>query len=427
MSAALVKTACIWRQCAGVVCEPIYFSEDCAGEGGAIDRENPDMTLATTQPAAEFSDADVLSLDVDLAEVTAEMPALRLDQMREGRGSERVAPAAAADDESVSRAPPSLGDRYLGLLRQAAQVLRADVSADEMLRALFHDIREPVGVDAYFSFMVNEAGDALALSSCVGVTDDQARAFARVEFGHAVCGNVALKRAPVVIRGIQESNDRRVQIVKNLGIRAVACHPLLAGDRLLGTLSFASRTRDEFGVEELGFFGAVARAVALSYERSRLARELAAVEGELDALGASAEGASIAQFETAPEVAEVVSLAGAEGVPAVAEDAQLAEREAQVEEVLLAPPEGAIEDVQSAPREDEPAEAPSAAVESPIELIEATPVGAEVILFARYAAAVAAAADVPLGLIEAAPVSALEVSPLTDVAHDDAAHEETVE
>jgi hypothetical protein len=230
-----------------------------------------------------------------------------------------------------------------------------------------------------------------------------------------------------VIRGIQESNDRRVQIVKNLGIRAVACHPLLAGDRLLGTLSFASRTRDEFGVEELGFFGAVARAVALSYERSRLARELAAVEGELDALGASAEGASIAQFETAPEVAEVVSLAGAEGVPAVAEDAQLAEREAQVEEVLLAPPEGAIEDVQSAPREDEPAEAPSAAVESPIELIEATPVGAEVILFARYAAAVAAAADVPLGLIEAAPVSALEVSPLTDVAHDDAAHEETVE
>lgn len=235
------------------------------------------MTLAMTQPAPEFADADVLSLEVDLAEVTAEAPALRLAEVREG-----AMPA------------PAFGATCLALLRQAAQVLRADVAADEMLRALFNDIREPLGVDAYFRFMVNEAGDALALASCAGVSDGEARSFERVELGQAVCGNVALKRAPVVMSGIQASSDGRVQIVKNLGIRAVACNPLLAGERLFGTLSFASRTRDQFGAEEVAFFGAIARAVALSQERTRLACELAGVERELESIGRAADAAAVA-------------------------------------------------------------------------------------------------------------------------------------
>jgi hypothetical protein len=69
--------------------------------------------------------------------------------------------------------------------------------------------------------------------------------------------------------------------------------------------------------------------------------------------------------------------------------------------------------VQFLPR-DEVASSGATASEPPIESIEARPVGAEVISFARYAAMVAGA-DVPLGLIEAAPVSALEVSPLASL------------
>src|SRR5690606_23711788 len=48
------------------------------------------------------------------------------------------------------------------------------------------------------------------------------------------------------------------------------CYPLLAGDRLLGTLSFASRNRDTFRRDELEFLETIAQYVTMAYERLRL-------------------------------------------------------------------------------------------------------------------------------------------------------------
>jgi signal transduction histidine kinase/ActR/RegA family two-component response regulator len=101
-----------------------------------------------------------------------------------------------------------------------------------------------------------------------------AREIRRLEFGQAVCGNVALHRRPITATFIQQSDDPKVQLVKSFGIRAYACNPLLAADRLLGTLSFASRSRDQFDAEELEFLATITRYVTVAYERLRLVREL---------------------------------------------------------------------------------------------------------------------------------------------------------
>jgi signal transduction histidine kinase len=61
-----------------------------------------------------------------------------------------------------------------------------------------------------------------------------------------------------------------VQLVKSLGLRAYACNPLIAGGRLLGTLSFASRSRDSFEREEIEFLETISHYVTLAYERLRL-------------------------------------------------------------------------------------------------------------------------------------------------------------
>jgi putative methionine-R-sulfoxide reductase with GAF domain len=277
------------------------------------------MTLAMTQPAPEFTDGDVLSLEVDLAEVTAEMPALsRVDfaaePVRAGDGSadRGVAPDASAQ---------ALGETHLSLLRQAAQVLRAGVDPNEMLRALINDIREPLAVDAYFSFMVNESGDGLALASCAGIGDEDAKSLERLEFGAGICGNVALERASIAAAEIQSSSDRRVQLVKSYGMRSYACNPLLSGERLIGTLSFASRTRDEFCAQDLEFFRSVAHAVAIAYERVRLLGQLAVIERELDEMGrplpdtllASAIAQAEAGAGTAPVGAVLAHAVSAEG------------------------------------------------------------------------------------------------------------------
>jgi len=58
-------------------------------------------------------------------------------------------------------------------------------------------------------------------------------------------------------------------MVKSYGIQAYACHPLMVADRLLGTLSFGTRTRKEFTEEELSFMKAVTDLVATAMERKR--------------------------------------------------------------------------------------------------------------------------------------------------------------
>jgi signal transduction histidine kinase len=85
---------------------------------------------------------------------------------------------------------------------------------------------------------------------------------------------VALHRRPIVATHIQQSDDPKVQLVKSFGLRAYACNPLLAGDRLLGTLSFASHTRDEFDPDEVAFMETVCHYATVAYERLRLVNEL---------------------------------------------------------------------------------------------------------------------------------------------------------
>jgi PAS domain S-box-containing protein len=182
----------------------------------------------------------------------------------------------AADLIERTRSDEALRDQAerLRLLWEAAAVLLTADDPDALLRKLFAKVGPHFGLDTYFNFVVNEAGDALRLASCAGVPEETARAISRLEFGQAVCGTVAVERRPIVATGIQQSDDPKVQLVKSFGIRAYACNPLLAGDRLLGTLSFASRSRDQFGADELEFLETICRYVAAAYERLRLIEQL---------------------------------------------------------------------------------------------------------------------------------------------------------
>lgn len=162
----------------------------------------------------------------------------------------------------------------LRLLWEAAAVLLSADNPDTMLRGLLAKIGPHLGVDTYFNFTVNDNGDALLLASCEGIPVETARTITRLELGQAISGTVALHRQPIVATHIQQSDDPKVQLVKSLGLRAYACNPLLAGDRLLGTLSFASRMRDEFDPDEVAFMETICHYVTVAYERLRLLNEL---------------------------------------------------------------------------------------------------------------------------------------------------------
>jgi PAS domain S-box-containing protein len=165
------------------------------------------------------------------------------------------------------------GER-LRLLWEAAAVLLSANDPDAMLRELFAKIGPHVGVDVYLNYLVNDSGDALQLASCAGISVETARSITQLEFGQAICGMVAFKREPIVASDIQRSDDPKVQLLKSFGIRVYACNPLLVENRLLGTLSFGSRLKDQFDSDDVAFLETICHYVTVAYERLRLVNEL---------------------------------------------------------------------------------------------------------------------------------------------------------
>jgi GAF domain-containing protein len=101
-----------------------------------------------------------------------------------------------------------------------------------------------------------------------------------LDFGQAICGAVALSRRPMHVTDIQKTLDPMADLVRSAGINAYACEPLIVGDRLLGTISFASRSRRRFDPDDLVFFRAIAEQVALARDRARRARSVSATSGD---------------------------------------------------------------------------------------------------------------------------------------------------
>jgi PAS domain S-box-containing protein len=165
--------------------------------------------------------------------------------------------------------------RRLRLLGEIAAALLATTDPERVLEPLFPLLAEEFGLAAMFSY-VPETGDegTLRLVLHAGVTEEVIAPWRRLPVGVAVCGGVARDRAPFHIDRLQESDDPRGAIVRQLGFRAYACEPLVIGGRFLGTLSFASGRSDSFTDEDRAFFRTVASYVAVVRDRLRAEEEL---------------------------------------------------------------------------------------------------------------------------------------------------------
>ncbi|TDU69312.1 PAS domain S-box-containing protein [Prosthecobacter fusiformis] len=171
-----------------------------------------------------------------------------------------VVQARAAQDLQIR------GERMQLLTETLAQLLSAR-NPETVVRNLFAKVAWHLRADTYFNFMVTPAGDALEMHSCAGITEEQASNIRRLEFGQSICGTVAETCQGIVANDIQHSGYDKADLVRSFGIQTYACHPLIAGGHLLGTLSFASRTRPQFDEDELKFIRIVTHSAALVLEQ----------------------------------------------------------------------------------------------------------------------------------------------------------------
>jgi len=162
----------------------------------------------------------------------------------------------------------------LRLLWEAAAVLLTTDDSEALIRALVARIAPHLGLDVVLGYTAVDADDGLKLTFNSGITPEQAAEHALIAPDHALAGDVTRSHEPFSVSHVQDSDDAAQASLRALGLRAYACFPLSADERLLGTLGIGSRERAEFEVDELEFMRTVTRYMTVAYERLRLVRQL---------------------------------------------------------------------------------------------------------------------------------------------------------
>lgn len=152
------------------------------------------------------------------------------------------------------------------------QLLRVDDPA-EVLHDIFAALRTSVGLDTFLDYDVTPDNSGIRMVSWAGIPDHAVEPLMFLEFGQALCGTSAASRKPVIVEHLQTSTDLKAARMQAVGSTAYACFPLIVGERLLGTLAFASSSRHSFDPDDLELLEAVSSYVAMAKERRRLLHE----------------------------------------------------------------------------------------------------------------------------------------------------------
>jgi PAS domain S-box-containing protein len=152
------------------------------------------------------------------------------------------------------------------------QLLRVDDPADVM-HDIFSALRTSVGLDSFLDYDVTPDNKGIRMASWAGIPDQAVEPLMYLEFGQALCGTSAASRKPVIVEQLQASADPKATRMQAVGSTAYACFPLIVGERLLGTLAFASSSRHSFDPDDLELLEAVSHYVAMAKERRRLLQE----------------------------------------------------------------------------------------------------------------------------------------------------------
>lgn len=163
----------------------------------------------------------------------------------------------------------------------ASQLLLSD-SPQDVVESLCMNVMAALDCQLFFNFLVDDKQDRLHLNACSGIPEEERLKIEWLDFGVAVCGCAARDACRIVAEDIANTSDPRTELVKSYGVTAYACHPLMAQDRVLGTLSFGSRTRTAFTEDDLSLMKAVADHVAIAIERMQAAHALYKSHNELE-------------------------------------------------------------------------------------------------------------------------------------------------
>ncbi|MBD2506465.1 PAS domain S-box protein [Nostoc muscorum FACHB-395] len=171
----------------------------------------------------------------------------------------------------------------LKLLSETTSDLLSTERPLDLMNSLFNKLSAQMDLHFYFHYLIetHENQQKLRLVAWNGITDEVFQAIEYLEFNQGMCGLIAQERRQIVVNNVLNSTHPNSHILKSLEITAYAGQPLIAQGKLLGVLSFASRTRTHFTSGEIALLQATSDQIAVALERAELMTSLQRRKEEL--------------------------------------------------------------------------------------------------------------------------------------------------
>jgi PAS domain S-box-containing protein len=160
--------------------------------------------------------------------------------------------------------------RYSEILTEIADQFLESEHPQELITQICQKLMGLLDCHIFFHYLVDEKNDCLRLNAYAGVSPETAQDVLCLNFGATVCGCVGRDGTRILAEKIQGMEDPRTAVIKAWGIRAFACHPLKVRNKVIGTLSFGTRSRDCFKLYEVMMMKALADQLAFVINRSRI-------------------------------------------------------------------------------------------------------------------------------------------------------------
>lgn len=171
--------------------------------------------------------------------------------------------------------------RRLELLSETAGWLLTSRKPQKVINELCYKVMAYLDCQFFFNHLVVDEMSRLKLNAYGGITEETAHEIEWLDYGESLFGCSARDGSEIVAEDIPDTPNSRLDLINSLGIRACTCYPLFSEGRVIGTLSFGTRTRGSFTQDELALMRTVADQVSVAMERVRYIKELKSTREDL--------------------------------------------------------------------------------------------------------------------------------------------------
>lgn len=161
-------------------------------------------------------------------------------------------------------------ESYLATLYEIGQLINSELELDAVLNTLAKSTAEFLGTDTGVILLLDEETQSLRIKGSYGLSEHVVR-HTQDRLGESIAGRVALSGEAIIVNNLP--NDPRFYnpAAAEEGLLACASVPLVAKDKIIGTLDVHSKTqREAFGEEQVYFLNMLARQAAIAIENARL-------------------------------------------------------------------------------------------------------------------------------------------------------------